>query len=420
MKIPDTPIFSSPLRRITVDLDPLTDVGRESEGCEELGLPRDYRDRVWDAVERWYRTGTQPFVSLCVRKQGSMVIHRSLGHRHGTWSKNGMGADGEVGSIDTPITVFSASKALTALLIHGLAEEGVLNLDERVAHYLPAFAANGKASITISQVLSHQGGFPVMPKGLPPETIFDYERVVDILMASPLQRPPGRGTAYHAVSGGYILGALANTVTGKSLNQILRKRVCVPLGLPTLRYGAPLNGQSRVATNYNTGGVHRWPVSSLIERTLGADWNTVVELSNQPGFLSTTVPAGNAIGTASEWGLLMELLLNQGRIGDVQVFAPDTLRRVTQFKAGSILDGTLFVPSRFSEGLMLGANPVSLFGPMTKDALGHLGFINIFCWADPSRDLSVALLSTGKSLFGLHLAELMRVLFAINRAPRAR
>lgn len=414
----ETPLFSSPFVRISGDVTAYTDIADEAQDLAELGLSEDYRDTVWQSVERWYRSGTQPFVGLCVRKRGIPVIHRSIGHSHGTWSINGMSSDAVVGTTRTPVTVFSASKALTALLIHGLAEDKLLDLDQRVAHYLPEFGCNGKESITISQVLSHQAGIPVMPTEMPIETVFDQDAVVAALMQSSVQHSVGRGTAYHAVSGGYIVGAVATKVTGQSLNQILRKRLSRPLGLHTLRYGATLNEQSNVATNYSTGRPLRWPVSKLVETALGADWNTVVSMSNRAEFLSTIMPAGNAIGTASEWCTVMELLLNGGSVDNVQVFKPSTIERATAFKAGSLIDRTLLVPSRFSEGLMLGTNPVSLFGPMTGSAYGHLGFINIFCWADPSRELSVALLSTGKSLVGTHLAGLARTLWALNRVKR--
>ena len=418
MNAKETPLFASPFVRIPGDVSAYTDIADEAQDLAEHGLRADYRDTVWQSVERWYRSGTQPFVGLCVRKRGVPVIHRSIGHSHGTWSINGMSSDAVVGSTQTPVTVFSASKALTALLIHGLAEDKLLDLDQRVAHYLPEFGCNGKKSITISQVLSHQAGIPVMPTDMPIETVFDQDAVVAALMQSSVQHTVGRGTAYHAVSGGYILGAVAAKVTGQSLNQILRKRLSRPLGLRSLRYGATLNEQNNVATNYSTGRPLRWPVSKLVETALGADWNTVVSLSNRAEFLSTIMPAGNAIGTASEWCTVMELLLNGGSVDNVQVFKPSTIQRATAFKAGSLIDRTLLVPSRYSEGLMLGINPVSLFGPMTGSAYGHLGFINIFCWADPSRELSVALLSTGKSLVGTHLAGLARTLWALNRVQR--
>jgi CubicO group peptidase (beta-lactamase class C family) len=69
--------------------------------------------------------------------------------------------------------------------------------------------------------------------------------------------------------------------------------------------------------------------------------------------------------------------------------------------------------------MMLGGNPVGLFGPMTGHAFGHLGFSNIFCWADPERDISVSLLTSGKPIVGPHLPALARLLASISfNAPK--
>ena len=69
---------------------------------------------------------------------------------------------------------------------------------------------------------------------------------------------------------------------------------------------------------------------------------------------------------------------------------------------------------RYALGPMLGSNPVGLFGPMTGQAFGHLGFSNILCWADPERDISVSLLTTGKSVVGTHLPALANLLYQIS------
>ncbi|WP_323824630.1 serine hydrolase domain-containing protein, partial [Pseudomonas aeruginosa] len=63
---------------------------------------------------------------------------------------------------DTPVCLFSASKAVTAVLIHQLAEQGVIDLDQRVSHYVPKFGRAGKSETTIADVLAHRGGFPSM------------------------------------------------------------------------------------------------------------------------------------------------------------------------------------------------------------------------------------------------------------------
>ena len=74
---------------------------------------------------------------------------------------------------------------------------------------------------------------------------------------------------------------------------------------------------------------------------------------------------------------------------------------------------------RFSEGLLLGDNPIGLYGRNCSDSFGHLGFINILCWGDPKRDLAVSLLTTGKPAVSTHLYQLARVVSSISRIPDA-
>ncbi len=97
------------------------------------------------------------------------------------------------------------------------------------------------------------------------------------------------------------------------------------------------------------------------------------------------------------------MLLSGGRYHDQQILTPQTVFRATLPTSVTGLDRTLLAPMRYALGPMLGSNPVGLFGPMTGQAFGHLGFSNILSWADPERDISVSLLTTGKSVIGTHL-----------------
>jgi CubicO group peptidase (beta-lactamase class C family) len=91
-----------------------------------------------------------------------------------------------------------------------------------------------------------------------------------------------------------------------------------------------------------------------------------------------------------------------------------TVRGAVAPSGATAFDRMLLVPMRYSAGLMLGNSPVGLYGPLCRNAFGHLGLINIFCWADPDRDLAVSLLSTGKSLYGTHLIALTALLNSIG------
>jgi CubicO group peptidase (beta-lactamase class C family) len=77
-------------------------------------------------------------------------------------------------------------------------------------------------------------------------------------------------------------------------------------------------------------------------------------------------------------------------------------------------DRSLVLPMRYSAGMMLGMNPVGLYGPKTHYAFGHLGFSNIICWADPERDIAVSILTTGKPVIGNHLLSFAKLLNGIS------
>jgi CubicO group peptidase (beta-lactamase class C family) len=65
---------------------------------------------------------------------------------------------------------------------------------------------------------------------------------------------------------------------------------------------------------------------------------------------------------------------------------------------------------------MLAGNHFSPFGPRTPHAFGHYGFINIVGWADPQRELSCALLTSGKPFLGTHLLAFWKLLSAIAKS----
>ena len=56
------------------------------------------------------------------------------------------------------------------------------------------------------------------------------------------------------------------------------------------------------------------------------------------------------------------------------------------------------MPFRYALGFMLGGQWLSLYGPDTVHAFGHLGFTNIVSWADPERQVAAALMTSGKPL----------------------
>jgi CubicO group peptidase (beta-lactamase class C family) len=304
------------------------------------------------------------------------------------------------------------------MMIHWLAEKGQVNLSDPVMRYIPEFAAHGKHKITIFNIISHHGGIPAPPPETDPEILFDHEGLVKMVCNLTPRSKDGSSMAYHAVTGGTILGEIVQRVTGRNIRELLKETVQEPLGFRYFNYGVPEADFRHVATDYATGVPLFFPLSALVKRALSVGWDDVVRIANQPRFYKIIIPAANLVATADEMSQFYQMLLNGGELNGRRIFAAETVRRAVRPAAKMWFDGTLVIPMRYSPGLMLGGSPVGIWGPYSESAYGHVGFINIFCWADPARDISVSLQTTGKSLIGSHIGPLARFLFTVGRHCR--
>lgn len=418
---PRVPGVPDPLRRVRVpsDLASVTTVAAHEDPLAGGVEPRAV-ERVWRAAERLYRTGMHPAIALCVRCNGSVVLDRAIGHAKGNGPADGPDVPKEPATPATPFCIYSASKAVTATVVHLLDERGKLHVSDRVCEYLPEFAAHGKDAITIEHVLSHRAGVPSIPADvLDLDNLADREFLVRTICEARPRTRPGKLLAYHAISGGFILGEVVRRVTGKDIREVLREEILDPLGFRWGAYGVAPEDVDRVGLAYPTGPPALPPVSTVLERALGLPPDDVTAVSNDPRFLTGVVPAGNVVSTADELSRFFELLLRGGELDGVRVLDPRTLRRATVERSYREIDLTLGAPMRHSAGFMLGADLLSLFGPDTEEAFGHLGFTNVLAWADPARQLSVGLITSGKPVLHHGLPDLWVLTRAIGRlAPR--
>src|SRR5262245_58079670 len=75
---------------------------------------------------------------------------------------------------ETLVNVSSVSKALSTVCALQLVARGRLDLDAPIARYWPAFAAAGKADISLRQVLTHRAGLPAIRAPLPDGAMLDW------------------------------------------------------------------------------------------------------------------------------------------------------------------------------------------------------------------------------------------------------
>jgi CubicO group peptidase (beta-lactamase class C family) len=414
--VPRLPLVGDPLRRVHVrrDLASITTTAPEADPAA-LGLDSKAVDKMWHAARDLYRSGVHPALQLCVRRHGQVVIDRAIGHASG----NGPGDDRDTEKVlvttDTPFCVFSASKAMTAMVVHKLHERGLLDVDDRVADYIPQYAAHGKGDTTIAHVLAHRAGVPTLPrKALDIEHLSDREYVIGVLSEAKPMVKPGTLLAYHAVSGGFILGEIVHRVCGRDIRAVMASEFLDPLGFRWMNYGVAEEDLGEVGLNYVTGPPLLPPLSNLVSRVLGNPIDTVVELSNDPRFATAVVPAANTFTNANELSRFFEIFRAGGELDGVRVMEPETIAQAVAEQSRLEIDLSLGFPTRFSLGLMLGAKLLSLYGRDTDQAFGHLGLINIVGWADPERGLSAALITSGKPMLYPELPRFFGVMQTIT------
>ena len=405
-------------RRVQIadDLAEVTTIDHEAE-CDPVEAEMDSHgvNQIWQSMEHLYRSGVHPALTLVVRRRGKIVIKRALGCVRG----NGPGDIGPQHPLepDAPQCLFSASKAVTALLIFKLMDDGKLNLDDLVSQYVPEFAQGGKGHISIRDLMTHRAGIPFIPKEFRnPDLLRDYDHVVKILCAAESQDKGRKLQGYHALTAGYIVGEIVRRVGDIELQDALHDWLAKPLGCKYLTYGAAPEIRDQVPFNAATGQPLMWPISLYMERIVAVPFEDAVRESNGDAFMSSIVPAGNMYSSADDLCRVFEMLLNRGTWNGQRILSERSVAAAIEPASGIRLDRTMLLPIRYSPAFMLGEDPVGIYGPGCGDAFGHLGLLNMLGWADPRRDISVAFLNTGKSFAVAGVARIFRVLFAINKA----
>ncbi len=328
-------------------------------------------EKVADLFAEQLQQELHPGACLTVRRAGRIVLEASGGTMH-------PGEPGPEVSPETLFLIFSATKPLTATAIHLLIERGQLDLEARIAEYWPGFAQNGKDSVTLRHVLTHQGGFPFGPKWL----TWEHWRTRDeIVRGMESRRPawePGTETGYHPLNFGWVLGELVHRVDGRPLGQFLADEVFDPLGLANTWVGLPLEHHGRVARLIDLSETHEYI----------ADFN-------RPEVHATACGAATGITTTRDLSHFYSMLVQGGEIDGVRILRPETVARATAVAVATPKDHTLRVPVNWALGFHVGGNP-SPFGTKTSPVtFGHTGQGCTIGWGDPTRDLAVAYFTNG-------------------------
>ncbi|MXP40318.1 serine hydrolase [Altererythrobacter soli] len=128
------------------------------------------------------------------------------------------------------VCMMSVAKGVTGICFNMLIDRGLVDPDERIAHYWPEFAQNGKQDIRVRMVLDHTAAIPVLTTDtMYPGGFFDFDAYIRALEVQEPLWEPGTRAAYHVHNQGFLLGEIMRRVTGTTVGPFLRENVARPL-----------------------------------------------------------------------------------------------------------------------------------------------------------------------------------------------
>ncbi|HVN83447.1 MAG TPA: serine hydrolase domain-containing protein [Candidatus Binatia bacterium] len=350
--------------------------------------------------------------AVCVYHRGECVVDIWGGFRD---------AVGTPWARDTMAPSFSTTKGVASTLVHVMVDRGLLDYDERVAKYWPEFAQAGKHGITLRQVLAHQSGlYHIRQMVDHAERMLDWDYMVRAIERTPPIHKPGTRTGYHGLTYGFLVGEILKRVTGRSFSQLVQDEIAAPLGLDGMYVGAPAEALGRAAQLMwparrlfaanlplaPTGGLRGaifFQAAAGIEGALRLagvhiDVKSILDALAPRGIsafdfgadatLRAAIPAANGLFTARALARLYAALANGGEIDGVRLLSQRTLTRATQVQNPARRQ--VVVP--FDMRWRLGYHGVATTRGVPRRAFGHFGFGGSGAWADPRRNLAVALI----------------------------
>ncbi len=293
---------------------------------------------------------------------------------------------------DTMAVTFSATKGVTAICVHRLAEQGRIDLDAPVARYWPEFGAAGKENVSIRWVLSHRAGLFSIEAPLTLEEVLAVRPVAAALARQAPAWEPGTAHMYHPLSYGYILGELVRRVTGKTLARYVREDVAEVIDADVW-IGLPEEQEYRVARLFPATGELQPDIAGVTAAMAER------ESAGAKAFLGNVFPAGflgdgvdfnspkvhaseipAAGGIASARGLARLYAASVGEVDGTRLLSRATMEAARQVQSEGPPLGSDVAGLRLSMGFQLDCESRRM---LTPDSFGHYGFGGSVGIADP-------------------------------------
>ena len=294
-------------------------------------------------------------------------------------------------SPDTLFWIASMTKPITGVAVLMLQDEGKLNVNDRVAKYIPEFenlkAPSGKpANLTITQILTHTSGLGEAT-GEAARNARTLADLVPVWLAAPMKYEPGAKWQY-TQSGINLAGRIVEVISGMTFDAFLQKRLFDPLGMKDTTFYPTDAQKARFVTAY----------------AKNKDTGELAAVPPRGDFGSRTHPPqgnGGLYSTAHDYARFCQMLLNRGTLDGKRYLSERTFKVLTSVHTGDLPTGFFQADiygkrgANYGWGLgicILRTPHDGVAAMLSPGTFGHGGAWGTQAWIDPVRGVAYLLM----------------------------
>lgn len=314
---------------------------------EEVGLSSQRLSRLQDGMQALVDEGRLAGITTMIARQGRVVDFQTFGFRD-------LEAEDPMEE-DAIFRIYSMSKPITGVALMILYEEGLFDLDDPVADYIPEFEGlmvaedwgpNGPELVeadhpmTIREFMTHSGGlaYGIGAPG-PVDSLYAARGVlsrdqtladmIDKLGEMPLRHQPGTRW-YYSISVD-VQGYLVQVLSGRPFNEFLQERIFGPLGMVDTGFHVPEEDHDRFVQYYDYDD----------EGALTPSPGTDGEVGSRPYLDPTTFYSGGGglVSTTTDYMRFCQMLLNGGELDGVRILSPTTVEMMSSNQLAEGIEG---------------------------------------------------------------------------------
>uniref|UniRef100_A0A8R1IA76 Beta-lactamase domain-containing protein n=1 Tax=Caenorhabditis japonica TaxID=281687 RepID=A0A8R1IA76_CAEJA len=310
---------------------------------------------------------------------------------------------------DTKTGMFSASKAISSLVIAVMVDRGLMRFEDRVVDYWPEYGRYGKNVTTVQDVLSHKAGLPYLSEHISIEDVKNGWKIMEKVENSVPAWTPGTASGYHAVTFGFILDGLVRKADprGRDIKTFFEEEIARPydldiqigvrksetpflarLTMPSLwEFTRDIIKDPRILIMLGLMYIRFDPLVDKMRSN--PDWllvNYDTMVLNDPEIMSLNLPAVTAVANAPDVSRLLSMVLEK------EIISNRTLEKISRPTLNSWhWEKVTIWPVIKGHGFFYEKHPL-VPGAFT---FGHPGYGGQFVHMDPESGIAITYLSNG-------------------------